>query len=146
MINNVVFYLKIQTVHECYFTQDMECMFNMHTFISLFQLNRVALHIFFWFYKILAWEPSSAKVTKSYSRRLPALERFYRETKVPTLVIYIDIFNTKTSINNIRKNCLNAKFIIWCFKYRPTFKPLKQAKYIFIAFECKYLYSDTFRK
>ena len=63
-------------------------------------------------YKILAWEPSSAKVTKSYSRRLPALERFYRETKVPTLVIYIDIFNTKTSINNIRKNCLNAKFII----------------------------------
>ena len=29
----------------------------------------------------LAWEPSPAKVTKSYSRRLPALERFYRETK-----------------------------------------------------------------
>ena len=28
----------------------------------------------------LAWEPSSAKVTKSYSRRLPALERFNRET------------------------------------------------------------------
>ena len=30
---------------------------------------------------ILAWEPSAAKVTKSYSRRLPALEQFYRETE-----------------------------------------------------------------
>ena len=30
---------------------------------------------------ILAWEHSVAKVTKSYSCRLPALERFYRETK-----------------------------------------------------------------
>ena len=29
----------------------------------------------------LAWEPSAAQVTKSYSRRLPALERFYRHTK-----------------------------------------------------------------
>ena len=27
------------------------------------------------------WEPSAAKVTKSYSHRLHALERFYRETK-----------------------------------------------------------------
>ena len=30
---------------------------------------------------ILAWEPSAAKVTKSYSFRLPALERFYQKTK-----------------------------------------------------------------
>ena len=30
---------------------------------------------------ILSWEPSAANVTKSYSRRLPALERFYWETK-----------------------------------------------------------------
>ena len=29
----------------------------------------------------LAWEPSAAKVTKSYSPRLPALDQFYRETK-----------------------------------------------------------------
>ena len=29
----------------------------------------------------LAWEPSIAKVTESYFRRLPALERFYQETK-----------------------------------------------------------------
>ena len=29
----------------------------------------------------LAWEPSAAKVTKCYFRRLPALERFYWETK-----------------------------------------------------------------
>ena len=27
------------------------------------------------------WEPSAAKVTKSYSRRLPAFERYCRETK-----------------------------------------------------------------
>ena len=33
----------------------------------------------------LAWEPSAAKDTKIYSRRLPALERFYRETKVNPL-------------------------------------------------------------
>ena len=31
------------------------------------------------------WEPSVAKVTKSYSRRLPALERFYWETKFSLL-------------------------------------------------------------
>ena len=30
---------------------------------------------------ILAWEPSAAKVTKSYSRRLPELERFYQQNK-----------------------------------------------------------------
>ena len=29
----------------------------------------------------LAWEPSAAQVNHSYSRQLPALERFYRETK-----------------------------------------------------------------
>jgi len=32
-------------------------------------------------YITLAWEPSAAQVTHSYSRRLPAFERFYRETK-----------------------------------------------------------------
>ena len=30
---------------------------------------------------ILASEPSAAEVTRSYSRCLPTLERFYRETK-----------------------------------------------------------------
>ena len=30
---------------------------------------------------MLAWEPSADKVTKSYFRRLPALERVYQETK-----------------------------------------------------------------
>ena len=29
----------------------------------------------------LAWETNAAKVTKSYSHHLPALEQFYRETK-----------------------------------------------------------------
>ena len=33
----------------------------------------------------LVWEPSVVKVTKSYSRRLPALERFYRETNFSPL-------------------------------------------------------------
>ena len=33
----------------------------------------------------LAWEPSAAKITKSYSRRLPALERFYLYTKCSLL-------------------------------------------------------------
>ena len=32
-------------------------------------------------YAVLAWEPSTAKVTKSYSRRLPAFKRFYRENE-----------------------------------------------------------------
>ena len=32
-------------------------------------------------YLRVSWEPSGAKVTEIYSRRLPALERFYRETK-----------------------------------------------------------------
>ena len=31
-------------------------------------------------YKTLAWEPSAAQVTKSFSRHLHALEQFYRET------------------------------------------------------------------
>ena len=34
---------------------------------------------------ILAWEPSAAKGTHSTSRRLPALKRFYRETKFSLL-------------------------------------------------------------
>ena len=33
-------------------------------------------------YSWLDWEPSATQVTKSYSRHLPALERFYRETKL----------------------------------------------------------------
>ncbi len=37
------------------------------------------------FYYKLAWEPSIAKVTESYFHRLPALERFYRETKFSIL-------------------------------------------------------------
>ena len=32
-------------------------------------------------YDLLAWEPSPTRVTKSYSRRFTANERFYRETK-----------------------------------------------------------------
>jgi len=32
------------------------------------------------------WEPSAAQVTKSYSRHLPALERFYRETGFPVMI------------------------------------------------------------
>ena len=39
-----------------------------------------------YFIYILVWEPSAAKVTKSYSRRLPALERFYRALKSVLLI------------------------------------------------------------
>ena len=49
-------------------------------------LNTTISCIGWWFMPLkslleLACEPSAAQVTKSYSRRLPALERFYRETK-----------------------------------------------------------------
>ena len=39
------------------------------------------------FHEELTWKPSAraAKVTKSYSRRIPSLEGFYRETKYPLL-------------------------------------------------------------
>ena len=40
-------------------------------------------------YIILAWEPSAVQVTKSYSRRLPALERFYKQRS--PLYIYLSI-------------------------------------------------------
>ena len=38
-------------------------------------------------YERLAWEHSAAKVTKSNSRRLPALKRFYRESRPTQLKI-----------------------------------------------------------
>ena len=38
-------------------------------------------------YERLAWEHSAAKVTKSNSRRLPALKRFYRESRPNQLKI-----------------------------------------------------------
>ena len=44
--------------------------------------------------KKLGWEPSAAKVTKSYSRRLPALEWIYRETKI--FAIKIDPLNLES--------------------------------------------------
>ena len=40
-------------------------------------------------YIILAWAPSAVQVTKSYSRRLPALERFYKQRS--PLYIYLSI-------------------------------------------------------
>ena len=42
--------------------------------------KRVIEHYIINFIDLLAWEPSAVKVIKSYSRRLPALERFHRET------------------------------------------------------------------
>ena len=43
----------------------------------------------------LVWEPSAAQVTKSFSLRLPALERFYRETKFPLFKSTHSTFKTK---------------------------------------------------
>ena len=42
-------------------------------------------HSPFLIYTLLAWEPSVAKGTHIYSSRLPALGRFYRETKFSVL-------------------------------------------------------------
>ena len=45
----------------------------------------------------LAWEPSTAKVTKSYFRRLPALERFERFTgKINFPYIKVDPLNLES--------------------------------------------------
>ena len=41
---------------------------------------------------VQAWEPTAAEVTKSYTRRLPTLERFHRETisiTIVTLLLFI---------------------------------------------------------
>ena len=51
---------------------------------------------------ILAWEPSAAKVTKSYSSRLPALERFYRETKFTLLKSIHSTKNLKTKLRTFQ--------------------------------------------
>ena len=47
---------------------------------------------------LLAWEPSAAQVSHSYSRRLPALERFYRETKFLLLKSTHSTKNLKTKL------------------------------------------------
>ena len=56
---------------------------------------------FIHFIKHYAWEPTAALVTKSYLCRLPALERFYRETKN---------FATKVDPHNLESQN-QAKFI-----------------------------------
>ena len=55
----------------------------MNTTRSMYvdELKRIYLGIYWCFILKLDWEPSSSKVTKSYSCRLPALGRFYGETK-----------------------------------------------------------------
>ena len=52
---------------------------------------------------LLAWEPSAVQVTKSYSCHLPALKRFYRETKILLLK------STKLT--------LNLKIKLWTFPW-----------------------------
>ena len=52
---------------------------NIFGYILIFSLGRLVHHLVISI--IQAWEPRAAKVTKSYFRCLPALERFYRETK-----------------------------------------------------------------
>ena len=50
------------------------------------------------FISVLDWEPSAAKVTKSYSHRLPALERFYLGTTFSLLKLTHSIQNLKTKL------------------------------------------------
>ena len=52
------------------------------------------------FITIIAWEPSAPKVTKSYSRRLPAIERVYRETKFSLFKSTHSIKNLKTKLHS----------------------------------------------
>ena len=51
---------------------------------------------YYQYYQILVWEPSAAEVTKSYFLRLPALERFYPETKFSLFKSTHYIKNLKT--------------------------------------------------
>ena len=53
----------------------------LHTYILII----INTWFYFYFIYILAWEPSAAQVTKSYSSRLPALERDYWETQFSPL-------------------------------------------------------------
>jgi len=47
----------------------------------------------------LAWEPSAAKVTESYSCRLPAIERLERETKLSLLKPTFSTLNLKNKLS-----------------------------------------------
>ena len=50
---------------------------------------------------LLAWEPSAAQVTQSYSRLLPALGRFYRKTKFLLLQSIHSTLNIKTKLKTL---------------------------------------------
>ena len=52
----------------------------------------------YYFIYILAWEPSAAQVTKSYSSRLPAPGRFYWKTKFSLLKSTHSVKNLKTKL------------------------------------------------
>ena len=57
---------------------------------------------------ILAWEPSTVKVTKTYSRRLPELGRFYRETNFLLLKSSQTWF--RNSKSSLERSCWSPKF------------------------------------
>ena len=66
------------------------------------EITRTYLGIYWCFILKLDWEPSFAKVTKSYSRRLPALERFYGETKFVMLKSTNLTKNLKTKLRTFQ--------------------------------------------
>ena len=53
------------------------CIFSSFIILFLYLLHINKLLATYLLYHYTSLEPSTAKVTKSYSRRLPALERFY---------------------------------------------------------------------
>ena len=59
--------------------------FNYKDIMNQISRQRTCMYIMYIHHDIniyeLAWKPSAAQVTKSYSHRLPALELFYRETE-----------------------------------------------------------------
>ena len=61
---------------------------------------------------ILVWEPNAAKVTKSYSRRLPALKRFYRGTKFFTIKVDPVNLESQNQAKNIPMGLLSSSIKI----------------------------------
>ena len=58
------------------------------------------------FYLKLGWEPSASHVAKNYSRRLPALERFYRESK-------FSLLKSTHSTKNLKTKLRTFPFVSW---------------------------------
>ena len=64
-------------------------------------------------YNILAWEPSAAQVTHSYFYRLPALKRFYWETKFSPINVDPPNLESQNQTKNISVGLPSSPIKIW---------------------------------